>query len=41
MLPRTGKQGIGAITISSVSLLVGVLIGSRLKSGKGGKDENR
>ena len=38
VLPRTAKQGIGALIVSSISFLAGALVGSKLKSRRPGKD---
>ena len=37
ILPRTAKQGVGSVVLSSISFAVGALLGSKLKSGRGGK----
>ncbi len=39
-LPQTAKQGIGSIVFSSISFIVGALLGSRLKSRKQSKDSD-
>jgi hypothetical protein len=39
LLPQTRNQGIGAAVLSSVSFVLGALLGSRMKSGKGNKDQ--
>lgn len=38
ILPRTAKQGIGSAILSSISFLAGAVLGSKLKSKKGGKE---
>ena len=38
MLPRTAKQGIGSLILSSISFVAGAFLGSKLKSRKAGKD---
>lgn len=40
ILPQTAKQGIGSIVFSSISFILGALLGSRLKSRKGDKDSD-
>jgi hypothetical protein len=39
MLPQTVKQGVGSLILSTISFGVGTLLGSKLKSRRGGKDE--
>lgn len=41
ILPRTAKQGIGSLIISSISFVAGAILGSRLKSRRGEKDRGR
>jgi hypothetical protein len=40
ILPQTARQGIGSLVLSSITFIVGALLGSKLKSGKSGKDKN-
>jgi chromosome segregation ATPase len=39
ILPRTTKQGIGSVIFSSISFVVGALLGSKLKSRKDSRDK--
>jgi hypothetical protein len=39
ILPRTPKQGIGSLIISSISFIAGAVLGSKLKSRSANKDE--
>ena len=39
ILPRTKKQGLGSLIISSISFVAGALLGSRLKSRRGSADK--
>ena len=36
ILPRTPRQGVGALVLASIGLLAGVIIGSQLASRRGG-----
>jgi hypothetical protein len=38
ILPRTAKQGAGSFIVSAVSFVAGALVGSKLKSRKGGQE---
>jgi hypothetical protein len=40
ILPQTARQGIGSVVFSSISFIVGALLGSRLKSRKDSKDSD-
>lgn len=40
MLPQTATQGAGTLLFSSLTFLAGLLIGSRLLSGRRGKESN-
>ncbi len=41
VLPRTKKQGIGSLIISSVSFLAGAVLGSRIKSRRDDRQERK
>ncbi|HEY0322657.1 MAG TPA: hypothetical protein VGC66_17010 [Pyrinomonadaceae bacterium] len=38
ILPQTVKQGVGSLIFSSISFLAGAVLGSKMKSRRGGKD---
>lgn len=40
ILPRTKKQGLGSLIISSISFAAGALLGSKLKSRRGSTDKD-
>lgn len=38
ILPKTVKQGVGSLIFSSISFVAGAILGSMMKSRRGGKD---
>ena len=38
MLPQTVKQGVGTLILAAISFGVGALLGSRMTSGRGGRE---
>ena len=40
ILPQTSRQGIGSVVFSSITFIIGALLGSRLKSRKKSKDSD-
>jgi chromosome segregation ATPase len=41
VLPQTVKQGVGALILSSISFAAGALLGSKLKTRRGGEDQSK